>query len=151
MTTANEMATAREWNERPQVQSNSVGNIKSKLALTASAAAFGIFGAGWLVAPGMFYKYWAIVPDPDNYMGRRYGAFMLGLMVISWMARNAAHTQARRAIMMGSLVGWVLTDALSLFGAMTLGLNAWAPFVVELVLVLGFVWVLFVKPEPVEQ
>ena len=53
--------------------------------LTASAAAFGIFGAGWLIVPAMFYKYWAIVPDPNLYMGRRYGTFMLGLMVISWL------------------------------------------------------------------
>ena len=122
--------------------------MSTKLVLTASAAAFGIFGAGWFIAPGVFYKYWAIVPDPNLYMGRRYGAFMLGLMVISWLARNAAKTQTRQAILVGSLVCWVLTDALSLYGAMALGLNAWSPFVVEFVLVVGFVWVLFIKPEP---
>jgi hypothetical protein len=125
-------------------------SLKSKHVLTTSAAAFGIFGAGWFLMPEMFYKYWAITPDPNDYMGRRYGAFMLGLMTISWMARSVANTQARRAVMMGSLVGWVLTDALSLYGV-TLGLNAWAPFAVELVLVLGFIWVLFVKPEPVQE
>ena len=80
-------------------------NMNSKPVLTASAAAFGIFGAGWLIVPEMFYKYWAIVPDTNQYMGRRYGAFMLGL-------------------------------------------NAWWPFGVELILVVGFVWVLFIKPEP---
>jgi hypothetical protein len=132
------------------IGSKSVTKTSSKIALTASAAAFGIFGAGWFFMPAMFYKYWAIVPDSDGYMGRRYGAFMLGLMVISWMARSVANTEARRAIMMGSLVGWVLTDALSLYGAVSLGLNAWAPFFVELALVLGFVWALFVKPEPAE-
>jgi hypothetical protein len=124
--------------------------LKSKHVLTASAAAFGIFGSGWFFAPAMFYKYWAITPDPNDYMGHRYGAFMLGLMTISWMARSVANTAARRAIMMGSLVGWVLTDAMSFYGV-TLGLNAWAPSLVELTLVLGFAWVLFVKPEPVEQ
>ena len=121
--------------------------MSSKLVLSASAAAFGIFGAGWFIVPGMFYKYWAIVPDSNSYMGRRYGAFMLGLMVISWLARNASDTEARQAILMGSLVCWVLTDALSLYGALALGLNAWWPFVVELALVLGFVWVLFIRPE----
>ena len=92
-------------------------NMSSKLVLTASAAAFGIFGAGWLIVPEMLYKYWAIVPDTNQYMGRRYGAFMLTLMVISWLVRNAPNTQARRAILVGSLVCWVLTDALSLYGA----------------------------------
>jgi hypothetical protein len=123
--------------------------MNSKVALTASAAAFGIFGAGWLLVPRMFYTYWAIVPDPDLYMGRRYGAFMLALMAISWLARGAPNTPSRRAILTGSLVGWVLTDALSLYGALALGLNAWWPFGVELALVVCFVWVLFIKPEPV--
>jgi hypothetical protein len=121
--------------------------MSTKLVLTASAAAFGIFGAGWLIVPGVFYKYWAIVPDPNLYMGRRYGAFMLGLMVVSWLARNAANSEALRPILVGSLVCWVLTDALSLYGALALGLNAWWPFVVELALALGFVWVLFIRPE----
>jgi hypothetical protein len=125
--------------------------MKSKLVLTVSAAVFGIFGAGWLFVPGALYKYWAITPDPDGYMGHRYGAFMLGLMAISWMVRNAANTEARRAIMVGSLVCWVLTDALSLYGAAALGLNAWGAFAVELALVMGFAWVLFIKPEPVEE
>jgi hypothetical protein len=123
--------------------------MKSKLVLSLSAAAFGVFGAGWFFLPDVFYRYWAIVPDSNRYMGRRYGAFMLGLMVISWLARGLPNTQARRAILVGSLVVWVLTDALSLYGALALGLNAWWPFGVELGLVVGFVWVLFVSPEPI--
>lgn len=122
--------------------------MRSKLVLSLSAAALGIFGAGWFFLPDLFYRYWAIVPDTNRYMGRRYGAFMLGLMVISWLVRSLPNTQARRAILIGSLVGWVLTDALSLYGALALGLNAWWPFGVELGLVVGFVWVLFVSPEP---
>src|SRR5215470_14550593 len=110
--------------------------MSSKAILTASAAAFGVFGAGWFFFPGMFYKYWAIVPDSDLYMGRRYGAFMLGLMVISWLARSAADSPARRAILIGSLVCWVLTDALSLYGAIALHLNAWWPVGIELALAL---------------
>jgi hypothetical protein len=123
--------------------------MSSKHVLIASAAAFGVFGAGWFLVPETFYRYWAILPDANFYMGRRYGAFMLGLMVISWLARNAPNSQARRAILVGSLVCWVLTDALSLYGALALGLNAWWPFGIELALVVGFVWVLFIKPEPV--
>ena len=122
--------------------------MSSKMVMTASTAAFGIFGSGWFLLPEMMYKYWAIVPDPNQYMGRRYGAFMLALAVISWLARSAPNTRARRAILMGSLVAWVLTDALSLYGALTLGLNAWPAFGVELALAVGFVWVLFIRPEP---
>lgn len=123
--------------------------LKSKHVLTASAVVFGIFGVGWFFAPAVFYNNWALAPDPEHLMGRRYGAFMLGLMTISWMARSVANTQARRAIMMGSLVAWVLTDALNVY-AVTLGVNALAPAIVELLLVLAFAWTLFIEPEPVE-
>jgi hypothetical protein len=51
--------------------------------------------------------------------------------------------------MVGAFVGLALTTALSLYGALALALNAWPAVVVESVLVVGFVWVLFIKPEPV--
>jgi hypothetical protein len=49
--------------------------------------------------------------------------------------------------MIGALVALALTTASSLYGA--LALNARPAVVVEFVLVMGFVWVLFIKPEPV--
>jgi hypothetical protein len=54
-----------------------------------------------------------------------------------------------RALMIGALVALALTTAISLYGALALALNAWPAVVVEFVLVMGFVWVLFIKPEPV--
>ena len=122
--------------------------MNSKLVLTTTAVLIGIFGVGWLIVPDAMGNYWRIVPgDNLNYMGHRYAAFMLGLVVALWLARNAPNTQARRALMIGALVALALTTAISLYGA--LALNAWPAVVVEFVLVMGFVWVLFIKPEPV--
>jgi len=124
--------------------------VNSKLVLTATAVLIGIFGLGWLIVPDMMGKYWKIDPGGNlNYMGRRYGAFLLGLVVALWLARNAPNTQARRALMIGALFTLALTTALSLYGALVLALNAWPAVVVEFVLVMGFVWALFIKPEPV--
>ncbi len=124
--------------------------MNSKLVLTATAVLIGIFGLGWLIAPGVMGHYWKIDPgDHINYMGRRYGAFLLGLIVALWLARSAPNTQARRALMIGALFTLALTTALSLYGALGLALNAWPAVVVEFVLVMGFVWVLFIRPEPV--
>jgi len=110
----------------------------------------GIFGLGWLIAPEAMGNYWRIDPgDNLNYMGHRYAAFMLGLVVALWLSRNAANTQARRALMIGALVALALTTAISVYGALALALNAWPAVAVESVLVIGFVWVLFIKPEPV--
>ena len=124
--------------------------MNSKLVLTATAVLIGIFGLGWLIMPDAMGAYWKIDPGENlNYMGRRYGAFLLGLIVALWLARNAPHSQARRALMIGALFTLALTTALSLYGAVWLALNAWPAVVVEFVLVMGFVWVLFINPEPV--
>ena len=103
----------------------------------------------WLIVPDGLGNFWGIAPgDNLNYMGRRYGAVLIGLAVAVWMARNAPNSQGRRAVMIGALVALVPTTALSLYGAVALGLNAWSPLAVELALVMGLVWVLFIKPEP---
>jgi len=124
--------------------------VNSKLILTVTAVLIGIFGLGWLIVPDAMGNHWKIDPgDNLNYMGRRYGAFLLGLVVALWLARKAPNTQARRALMIGALFTLALTTALSLYGALGLALNAWPAVVVEFALVMGFVWALFIKPEPV--
>ena len=122
--------------------------VNSKLVLTANTV-LGVFGMGWLIAPEALGKYWRIAPGANlDYMGHRYGALLIGIAVTVWLARDALNTRARRALMIGTLVAMALTTALSLYGALTLDLNAWAPFVTELVLSSGLAWVLFIEAEP---
>ena len=124
--------------------------MNSKHVLTTTAVLIGIFALGWLIVPDVMGNYWKIGPgDNLNYMGHRYGALLVGLGVTVWLGRNALNTRARRALMIGAFVSLVLTTALSLYGALSLGLNAWSPFAVELLLTVGMAWALFVKPEPV--
>lgn len=123
--------------------------VNGKRALIATSL-LAVFGTGWLTMPDAMAQYWKMAPgEPLDYMGRRYGAVLIGLGVAVWLARNALNTQARRALMIGALVALVPTTALSLYGALVLGLNAWPPFAVELVMTLGMAWVLFIKPDPV--
>ena len=122
--------------------------INAKRALTVTSL-LTVFGAGWLIAPDFMGRYWKMVPnDALDYMGRRYGAALIGLGVTVWLARNALNTQARRALMIGALVALVPTTALSLYGALAMGLNAWPPFVVELIMTVSMAWALFAKSDP---
>jgi hypothetical protein len=83
--------------------------VNSKLVLTSTAVLIGIFGMGWLIVPDVMGNYWRIGPgDNLNYMGHRYAAFMLGLVVALWLARDAPNTRARRALMIGALVALAL-------------------------------------------
>jgi hypothetical protein len=125
--------------------------LSSKLVLTATTV-LGVFGLGWLFAPDFLGRYWGIAPGENlNYMGHRYGAVLIGLAVTVWLGRNAPHTAARRALMIGAFVSLVITTALSVYGAVVLGLNAWGAVAVESVLTVGLAWVLFIRPEPVEE
>ncbi len=124
--------------------------MNSKTVLTATAVLIGFFGAAWLAVPAVLGNFWAVAPgDNFTYMGHRDGALLLGLAVTAWLARNTPNTQARRALMIGSLVALALTTALSLYGALVLDLNTWMPTIGEGALVAGLVWVLFIKPESV--
>ena len=123
--------------------------ITSKLVLTATTV-LGIFGIRWLIVPDVLGDFWRIAPGENlNYMGHRYGALLIGLAVTVCLARNTPNTEARRGLMIGAFVSLVLTTALSLYGALTLGLNAWPAVAVELTLTLGLAWVLFIKSEPI--
>ena len=111
--------------------------IHSRSALTATTL-MGLFGIGWLVTPDFMERYWRMAPGENlDYMGRRYGALLVGLGVTVWLARKSPDHPARRAVMTGALVSLMLTTALSLFGALSRNLNAWPAFGVELVLTVG--------------
>ncbi len=124
--------------------------MNSKLLLTYATFLYGFFGAGWLIVPNVLGKIWAIAPgDNFTYMGHRYGAYMLGLPVATWLMRSMPNTLARRALMIGTMVASFLTAAVSLYGALVLGLNGLPAFAMEIPLFLGLAWVLFIKPEPI--
>ena len=122
--------------------------IHSRSALTATTL-MGLFGIGWLAAPDFMGRYWRMAPGESlDYMGRRYGALLVGLGVTVWLGRKSPDSPARRAVMIGALASLILTTALSLWGALSLGLNAWPAFGVELVLTLGLAWAVLARRGP---
>ena len=124
--------------------------MSSKLVLTATAVVLGIVGIAWSLFPATFVGFWRIEPGTNaTYLGNRMGTLLFGLAVTSWLGRKAANTEARRALMLGALVALVLMTAQSLYGAVALGYMTWMPTIGEGLLTLGFVWVLFVRPEPI--
>jgi hypothetical protein len=122
--------------------------LNARRVLTA-VAVLGLFGAGWLIVPAAMARYWRMAPGENlDYMGHRYGALLVGLAVAVWLGRDSPNTRARRALIIGALVSLAPTTALSLFGALAIGLNAWPAFAVELVLTGALAWVLIAEPEP---
>lgn len=110
----------------------------------------GIVGVPWSVVPSVFVGFWHIEPSTGaTYLGNRMGTLLFGLAVTAWLGRKAANTEARRALMHGALVALVLMTAQSIYSAVALGYTTRMPALGEGLLTLGFVWVLFIRPEPI--
>lgn len=124
--------------------------MSSKFVLTATALVLGIVGVGWSLLPSTFVGIWQIEPSTGaTYLGNRMGTLFFGLAVTAWLGRKAANTEARRALMLGALVAMVLMTAQSLYGVVVLGYATAMPTLGEALLTLGFIWVLFIRPEPI--
>ena len=96
----------------------------------------GVLGAS-LAAPGIF-------------LGREYGANMIGTMTLMWFARDLGETRARRPILLYLLVydaiSLVVTTINTLSGV--LNVLGWGIAAVYLFLALGSAYLLLQNPKP---
>lgn len=95
----------------------------------------GVLGAS-LVAPGLF-------------LGREYGANMIGTMTLMWLARDLGETRARQPILLYLLVydaiGLVVTTINTLSGV--LNVLGWGIVAVYLFITLGSAYLLLQSPK----
>jgi hypothetical protein len=123
--------------------------MNNKIVLTATALVIGLVGIAWSLIPATFVGFWHIEPGTNvTYMGNRMGTLLLALAVTAWLARKSPNTQALRALMIGAFIALLLATIQSLYGAFVFGYTTWAPAIGEGILTLGFIWVLFIRPEP---
>jgi hypothetical protein len=84
--------------------------MKLKTVLTVSAIYLGLIGIGLLLFPRQFGVD-AVPPDASPALLallRLLGGPMVGIAVMNWMARDAAPSPTRNAIVTGNLVGFAL-------------------------------------------
>lgn len=107
------------------------------------------FGILLVVVPGPLLSLYGITLGAGGiFMAREYGASLLGNLMLTWFARNAAESIARRAIILDlfvyNAVGFVVALLSQLRGLMNpLG---WSIVVIYLFFTLGFGYFLIVKP-----
>jgi hypothetical protein len=124
--------------------------MKLKNLLMVNAIVSALFGLGFVLVPGQVYAIYGVdMTDHLRYTSELFGAALIGLAVISWMARSAAPSTARSAIVTGFFVGESLGFIMALIGqfrdtAVSLG---WLNVAIYLLIALGFAYFLFIKPE----
>lgn len=105
-----------------------------------------VFGLGFLIVPGQVMAYYGIMADaPLEYVGQLFGAALLAFAVLTWSARNAADSDARRAILLALFVGDGIGFIVALVRQLSGVVNAvgWSTVVIYLLLALGFAYFRF--------
>lgn len=92
--------------------------------------------------------YGVTLSGPTSYLGRLFGASLLGYAILMWMAKDQAGSEAGRAITLGATIGDAIGFVLALLGQLGGHFNAlgWSTVAVYLLLALGFGYVYFAKP-----
>lgn len=114
------------------------------------AIAFALAGLIVLLAPQQFMAtYGAELDEAGIGLARLYGATVLMAAVIFWLGRNSAPSEARRALVVGALIGNALAALVGILNVVSGAYNAllWVSVVIWLLFALGFAYFLFAQPE----
>ena len=127
-------------------------NLKTLMIIKAIVCI--VLGMILLFVPGFLYSlFGASLNDAGMFAGREYGAALIGGFLLTWYARNAAESQARRAIILDLFIYDAIGAVISLIAILSGVLNplGWAVFALYLLLAIGFGYFWFLKPVPVAQ
>jgi hypothetical protein len=122
--------------------------MKIKVVFIYSAILLAIFGLLFVFIPSPALSLFAITLDDQGYMMvRLFGAALVGLALIAWMARDDPPSRARQAIVWGECIESIIAVVVLLVGIFS-GIGntlAWVPVVVHLLIALGFGYFLVTK------
>ena len=109
------------------------------------------FGVTFVIVPAQAYSCYNITADEQLiYMGRLFGSALIGFALLTWMARNAADSDARKAIVYALFTADCIGFVVALIGQLSNVVNAlgWSTVAVYLLLALGFGYFQFFKSAP---
>ena len=107
-----------------------------------------IFGIAFVVLPAQVVSLYGVTAEaPLKYTGQLFGAALIAFAILTWSARNAADSEARRAIILALFIGHGIGFIVSLIGQIGGVVNTfgWSTVVIYLFLSLGFGYFQFAK------
>ena len=126
--------------------------MKLKSLFIFNAIATIIFGVGSVLAPQALVSLFGATLNPAGVLMMQYGgAWLIGIGLLAWFARNAADSEARRAIVLAFLICYSIAFIVALLAQLAAVLNAlgWSTVALNLLLALGYGYFQFVKPQAV--
>ncbi len=125
-----------------------------KLVMVLKSAVCLVFGVFMLVAPTALFKILgATLTDTGVFPAREYSAALIGNMLLTWFARNAEDSDARRSIILALFVYDAIGAAVSLAAVLDGMLNflGWGVVVIYLFFTWAFGDLMRAKPQPVHS
>ena len=122
--------------------------MKLKTLMLIKALVCLVLGLPILIVPVFFYSLFGASLTPGGvFAAREYGSSLIGNLIITWFAREAADSDARRAIIMGLCVYDALGFVITLIALFTgsLGVMGWLAAAIYLFFALGFGYFLLPK------
>lgn len=121
--------------------------------LVANAAVSLPFGIGSVLAPHLFLSLFGATLGPAGALMMQYGgAWLIGLGLLTWLARGAAASEAGwaiagRSVVLALLVAYAVALVVSVLGQLAGVLNplGWLPVLIQLLFVAGFGYLLFAE------
>ncbi len=126
--------------------------MKLSALMIVNAIVAAVFGIGFVLAPSQVMSLYSSEAGATlDLMCQLFGAALIGFAALSWVARNAPDSEARRAIVLAFFVGDLVGCVVALLAQLRGVVNAlgWSSVVIYLLLAVGFGYFTFAaKPEP---
>jgi uncharacterized membrane protein YwzB len=118
------------------------------MAITALIAF--VFGVAFLVAPAWSLQVYGVNADVNTqFLGRYFGAALIGIAFLAWLARNTPASGARQAVLISLFVSNMLGFVVSVYDKFAGFTNqfVWMNVGIYLILALGFGYYSFIKAD----
>ena len=108
-----------------------------------------VFGIAFVLVPAQVITLYGLTVDaPLKYVGQLFGAALVGFAILTWSARNATDSDARKAIVLALFVSDGVGFIVALIGQLAGVVNSlgWSTVAIYLVLAVGFGYFQFTRP-----
>ena len=122
--------------------------MKLSTLLLINAVVAAVFGVLFVLVPGPVLALYGVTPDQvSTYLAQIYGAELVGYAVLTYLARNAAASPLRNALVLSLFVGDAIGFVASLLAQLKGFANGlgWSSVLIYLLLAVGFGYAYFAQ------
>ena len=124
--------------------------MRLKYLLILNAVICFVYGITFLLSPTTVLSLHGVAVDPNTrLMGQFYGVELVGIGLLTWLARDAEDSKARQAMILALLISDVIGVIIASLGTLSGVMNAlgWSGAAVYAVLAVGYGYFQFAKPD----